>query len=129
MDSIILALFHLHTEMYLSVLTLIVTTIVAAIMKKMSGKFLEIMGDIQHSKDASRAVLHDRLYQGYNFYLRIGAITSDDLENMNYMFKEYENLHGNGTCETLHKKVDQLPIVSSERFEALLELKSGREKG
>ena len=92
MDSVILALFHLHTEMYLSVLTLIVTTIVAAIMKKMSGKFLEIMGDIQHSKDASRAVLHDRLYQGYNFYLRIGAITSDDLENMNYMFKEYKNL-------------------------------------
>ena len=128
MDSLILPLTHLHTELYLSVLTLIVTTVVASAMKKISTKMIEIVGDIQHSKAASRAVLHDRLYQGYQFYLRIGAITADDLENMNYMYKEYNNLNGNGTCKTLHNKVDQLPIVSVERFNLLLRLKNKKEE-
>lgn len=117
--------FRIHIEIWVSVLTLIISSIAMAIIKSTSKKVKKVYSDMGHSKGGTLSLLHDRLYQGYNYYLRIGAITSDDLENMDYMYKEYRSLGGNGTCKVLHDKVSDLIIVSPSEFELRKEYKKG----
>lgn len=52
---------------------------------------------------------HDVLYKRLEYYLARGYVTVDELENLEYMFVPYKQLHGNGTCERLYEAVYQLP--------------------
>jgi hypothetical protein len=117
---------HFHIELWISGFTFIITTIIAWIMKRTANHVKEVLNDIEYSKESSKSILHDRLYQGFNFYLRIGAITSNDMENMGIMYKAYSNLGGNGTCKILHDKVADLPIATETEFEAMVSEKGGR---
>ena len=117
---------NIHLELWISGLTLIVTGIITKIMNSTSKRVNKVLSDIEHSKGASKSMLHDRLFQSYNFYLRIGSITSEDMENMEFMYKEYIALGGNGTCKVLHDKVNKLPIVTATTFETLVKEKGGR---
>ncbi|OFI46767.1 hypothetical protein BG262_02920 [Floricoccus penangensis] len=58
---------------------------------------------------ANVAILHDKIYSRCNEALRDGWISVDDLENLEYLWKGYKNLGGNGTGETIYKKVLALP--------------------
>lgn len=61
-------------------------------------------------EDANLALLHDKIYQQCSYFLEQGWIAVDDLENLDYLFDGYAGLGGNGTGETLYKKVKELPI-------------------
>ena len=45
------------------------------------------------------ALLHDRLYQACTFYLKRKYCTLEDRDNLEYMFRPYKALGGNGTGE------------------------------
>lgn len=119
--------FHeLNIPMWTSVLTFILSTGILAIARKIWKNVQRERAEDTAQIEASKALLHDRLYQGYNFYIRMHAITSSDLENMEYMYKPYMTLKGNGTCKTLHDQAKLLPIVSAAEFEKLVNEKGGR---
>ena len=61
------------------------------------------------------ALLHDRLYQACQFYLKRGFCTLEDRDNLEYMFKPYKALGGNGTGEELYNRCLALPYESTER--------------
>lgn len=50
------------------------------------------------------ALLHDRLYQACQFYINRGYCTVPDRDNLEYMFKPYKALGGNGTGEELYNR-------------------------
>lgn len=61
---------------------------------------------------ANVAILHDKIYKQCSSYLREGWISIDDLENLEYLWRGYRELGGNGTGEALYKKVLKLPNIN-----------------
>lgn len=55
------------------------------------------------------ALLHDRLYQVCKTFIRRGYCSVDDRDNLEYMFKPYKALGGNGTGEELYNRCLALP--------------------
>lgn len=60
------------------------------------------------------AILHDRLYQACTFYLKRKYCTLEDRDNLEYMFKPYKALGGNGTGEDLYNRCLALPYEPRE---------------
>lgn len=58
---------------------------------------------------ANVALLHDKIYQQCTTFINDGWISVDDLENLDYLWRGYHNLGGNGTGEILYNKVKALP--------------------
>ena len=61
-------------------------------------------------KDGILAILHDRLYQLCQYYLGQGAITPNALKNVEYLYRSYHSLGGNGTGTELYTRVTKLPL-------------------
>lgn len=57
------------------------------------------------------AMLHDKVFQSCMYFLNKGEITCDELENLEYLYNGYSGMGGNGTCETLFKRVQKLKIT------------------
>ncbi len=55
------------------------------------------------------SILHDKIYSRCTQALLDGWISVDDLENLDYLWRGYHNLGGNGTGEAIYKKVKKLP--------------------
>lgn len=55
-------------------------------------------------------LLHHEVYMLCNRYIETGYISTDDLDDLNYLFRSYKALGGNGTGEVLYNKVLQLQI-------------------
>ena len=56
------------------------------------------------------ALLHDRLYQSCSYYIKCGYCSVEAKHNIEYLYKPYKALGGNGTGEALYKKCMELPI-------------------
>lgn len=57
---------------------------------------------------ADLALLHDKLYYLCNKHINDGSITIDDLENLDYLYRAYRDLGGNGVCENLYNRCRDL---------------------
>lgn len=57
-----------------------------------------------------RALLRDRIVQGYYHYTERGWITLHGLESINLMYAEYHNLGGNGTVTKLVEDIRKLEV-------------------
>lgn len=66
---------------------------------------------------ANVALLHDRIYGQCTTFISQGYIVIDDLENLDYLWRGYHQLGGNGTGELLYNKVKNLPIRTEEEDE------------
>lgn len=60
--------------------------------------------------EALLALLHDKIYFLCTNQIKKGYITVDELENINYLWRPYHQLGGNGTGERLYKQCCDLPI-------------------
>lgn len=56
------------------------------------------------------ALLHDRLYQGCRYHIHNGEIADDEMKNMEYLYKGYHALGGNGTGTELYERIKKLPL-------------------
>ena len=62
---------------------------------------------------------HDRILYITDRLVKRGAITLKEKRNLEYLWKPYSSLHGNGDCEIGYKACQQLPVVSEEKAEEL----------
>lgn len=65
---------------------------------------------------ANIAILHDIIYNRCNDALKDGWISVDDLENLEYLWRGYKNLGGNGTGETIYNQTKGLPKRKQEEI-------------
>lgn len=61
-------------------------------------------------KEGLLAIMHDRLYQSCTFYIKQGSIDTGGLKNLEYLYKSYHALGGNGTGTELYNRAKSLPI-------------------
>ena len=60
--------------------------------------------------DGVLAILHDRIYQACQYYIKQGFIDTAGLKNIEYLYKSYHTLGGNGTGTELYNRAKSLPI-------------------
>lgn len=61
-------------------------------------------------RDGIMAILHDRIFQAAHFYCDVqGWCSLDDKKNIEYLYKPYAALHGNGTGKTAYEAIMGLP--------------------
>ena len=60
------------------------------------------------------AMLHDRLYQSCQHFLRQGYIIPGDLKNISTMHESYTDLGGNGMIAEMVARVKALPLHKQE---------------
>lgn len=68
------------------------------------------------TNDGVVALLYDRLYHLLQKHLDDGEIDVHDLENVDYLYKAYSGLNGNGTCQKLWEDVHDLPVKTRKNF-------------
>lgn len=56
------------------------------------------------------AILHDRLYAECSRCLAQGSIDTDAMRNLEYLYRSYHALGGNGTGTELYNRAKALPI-------------------
>lgn len=61
-------------------------------------------------KEGLLAIMHDRLYQSCTFYIKQSSIDTGGLKNLEYLYKSYHALGGNGTGTELYNRAKALPI-------------------
>jgi hypothetical protein len=57
---------------------------------------------------------HDRIIYLTDKYVERGGITLKEMRNLNYLYKPYREMNGNGDCEIGYDACTKLPILSEE---------------
>lgn len=65
-------------------------------------------------KEGVLALLHDRIYQACQYHIQNNYISIQDLNNLEYLYKGYSGLGGNGTGEELYNRCKALQIVPND---------------
>ena len=68
----------------------------------------------QAIKQGLIAILHDRLHQVSYQLINKGTCTIADLENVEFLYKSYHELGGNGVCTEMYNRVKSLPFVTED---------------
>jgi len=63
---------------------------------------------------ALKALLHDRVFDISKQLIKRGSVTTEEYDNLKYLYEPYQELGGNGTCQRLKTEVDKLPIIEQE---------------
>lgn len=66
---------------------------------------------------ANVAILHNEIYKQCTYFISQGEISVDDLDNLDYLWRGYHGLGGNGTGELLYNRVKELPIRGGKNSE------------
>lgn len=74
------------------------------------GYLIKKVTEYKTIKDGLLAIMHDRLYQSCTYYIKQGHIDLDGLKNIEYLYKSYHALGGNGTGTELYNRVKALPL-------------------
>lgn len=62
-----------------------------------------------------QALLHDRIYGEYAKCLKKGFADVDDMKNLEFLYRPYHALGGNGTGTELFERVKKMPVSPAER--------------
>ena len=82
-------------------------TITAGVFGMFSHTYKKFKGLIM----AVLAINHDQLYRQGEFYILTNEITVSELRNLEYLYKGYHALGGNGTGTEIYEKCKELPVV------------------
>lgn len=74
------------------------------------GVIRPVIKFVKYVRDGLLAILHDRIYQACNFYTKQEWVDVQGLRNLEYMYKPYAAMGGNGTAKELYERVKDLPI-------------------
>lgn len=103
-------MFEFIAEYWLEALFTLLCSVFTLLFKRLFKKIKENR-ERQNAVEAGlQALLRNELIRRYREYEEKGEISILDKENMEHMFKEYENLGGNGTVAQMYKEILNLPI-------------------
>lgn len=108
---------HHIDEHWVEWLFLVISTFLGFGYRKMAKRQKEENEKTAAMHDGVLALLHDRLYQACQFFLQRGYCNLEDRDNLEYMFRPYKALGGNGTGEELYNRCLALPYALEEREE------------
>lgn len=65
-------------------------------------------------RTALLGLLHDKIYSLCQQYINKGYVTLEEFENLEYLYRPYKQMGGNGTGEKLYKAVLALPMRNED---------------
>lgn len=80
----------------------------------LGAAFIAVAVKYKAMKEGMLAILHDRIYQACHFYLQQGYIDTPGLKNIEYLYRSYHTLGGNGTGTELYNRCKALPIRDTD---------------
>lgn len=84
--------------------------VVISILTYLVNKLRKLHSRQKAVENGVQALLRNELIRRYREYEVKGEITILDKENMEHLFKEYQNLGGNGTVAQMYEEIINLPI-------------------
>jgi hypothetical protein len=93
----------------------LVSYIVAAVLTGLTASVKHLWTKQKAQEEGLKALLHDRIYQGYADCLKKGYASVEDIENLEYLYSPYHTLGGNGTGTELFERVKKMPVEPEER--------------
>ena len=108
------AIIHYVTAHWVSWLFGLTSVLLSGAYQKLSKQLKSERTRTNAINEGVLALLHDRLYQACTFYLKRKYCTLEDRDNLEYMFKPYKALGGNGTGEDLYNRCLALPYEPRE---------------
>ena len=87
-----------------------ITGVLAAAYRSLSKRIKSQEEERKAVKEGLLAIMHDRLYQSCTYYIKHGSIDTAGLKNLEYLYKSYHQLGGNGTGTELYNRAKALPI-------------------
>ena len=94
---------------WLEVLFGVIVAALSAACKVLWSKVKSREQEIKDIKDGLLAILHDRLYQECTRLLEQGYVDIASLQNVEYIYKAYHALGGNGTGTEIYNRAVKLP--------------------
>lgn len=91
------------------IISYLLPTILGAVIGFISGKIKKNKMEDKALKDAVLALLRNELIRRFREYESKGELSILDKENIEEMFKQYQNLGGNGTVKELMTELMHLP--------------------
>ena len=93
-------------------ITTIVSIVITKKMNKAERKAEKAHRETEAIGQGVKALLRDRLLQGYKHYVNdVGWADEDDRSNMENVYKQYHALDGNGDMKDLRRTFRHLPMV------------------
>lgn len=87
-----------------------ITGVLAAAYRSLSKRIKAQEEERKAVKEGLLAIMHDRLYQSCTYFIKQGYIDTSGLKNLEYLYKSYHALGGNGTGTELYNRAKALPI-------------------
>ena len=87
-----------------------VEALFGAIIATLTARYRNLVKKNKAIEDGVIALLHDRLYQACNHFIAKGYIDTSGLKNLEYLYKAYHALGGNGTGTELYNRAKALSI-------------------
>lgn len=97
-------------QYWLEILFTVMTSIFSLLFKYVIKKQKEDAKKQKAIENGVQALLRNELIRRYREYEIKKEISILDKENIEHMFKEYENLGGNGTVAKMYEEILELPI-------------------
>lgn len=94
---------------WLEIIFTLICTVFSVIFKKFIAKQKEQEKKQKAVEDGVQALLRNELIRRYREYELKGELSILDRENIESMFKQYQNLGGNGTVKQLMDELLELP--------------------
>lgn len=104
-------IFNYAFEIVVSVFIAVLTACIKKYLDNFSKERKEDRERAKLREDALLSLNHDMLYRNGKFYIHSKQITIDELKNLEYLYKSYHALGGNGTGTEIYEKCKDLPIV------------------
>ena len=90
-------IFNYAFEIVVSVFIAVLTACIKKYLDNFSKERKEDRERAKLREDALLSLNHDMLYRNGKFYIHSKQITIDELKNLEYLYKSYHALGGNGT--------------------------------
>lgn len=75
-----------------------------------SAAVVKLLTERKAMKEGILAILHDRLFQAGRYHIAQNEITLSELKNVEYLYRSYHTLGGNGTGTEIWERIKDLPL-------------------
>ena len=93
------------------VITLILSRVISKKLNSADAKAEQAKRETAAIAEGVKALLRDRLLQGYKHYIEKGWADMDDRANMENVWRQYHALGGNGDMNDLRRTFRHLPMA------------------
>ena len=93
------------------VITLILSWVISKKLNTADAKAEQAKRETAAIVEGVKALLRDRLLQGYKHYIEKGWADMDDRSNMENVWRQYHALEGNGDMNDLRRTFRHLPMA------------------